>query len=108
MAVELWLFLDCFCRGLELSIAFRHIARFRKRIEYWIVGQMLKEGLDVYLPIVDDDAIDAVIRKPDGTFTRCEIWKRSTVCRNSSRGTTKLLVRVPLRTNGHDLDNEFT
>jgi len=38
-------------------------------MEHWIIGRMLKEGLDVYLPLVDDDAIDAVIRRPDGTFT---------------------------------------
>lgn len=38
---------------------------------------MLKEGLDVYLPLVDDDAIDAVIRKPDGSFTTAQIKARS-------------------------------
>ncbi len=38
---------------------------------------MLKEGLDVYLPLVDDDAIDAVIRKPNGTFTTVQIKARS-------------------------------
>lgn len=38
---------------------------------------MLKEGLDVYLPLVDDDAIDAVIRRPDGTFTTLQIKARS-------------------------------
>ena len=24
---------------------------------------MLKEGLDVYLPLVDDDAVDALVRR---------------------------------------------
>ena len=38
---------------------------------------MLKEGLDVYLPLVDDDAIDAVIRRPDSTFTTLQIKARS-------------------------------
>ena len=38
---------------------------------------MLKERLDVYLPLVDDDAIDAVIRRPDGTFTTLQIKARS-------------------------------
>lgn len=56
---------------------FRHSAGFGKRIEHWIVGRMLKEGLDVYLPLVDDDAIDAVIRRPDGTFTTVQIKARS-------------------------------
>ena len=38
---------------------------------------MLKEGLDVYLPLVDDDAIDAVIRRPNGSFTTVQIKARS-------------------------------
>jgi hypothetical protein len=42
--------------------SFRHSAAFGKRIEYYVIGLMLKEGLDVYLPMVDDDAIDAVIK----------------------------------------------
>jgi hypothetical protein len=42
---------------------FRHSAGFGKRIKYWVVGEMLKEGIDVYMPLVDDMAIDAVIRK---------------------------------------------
>ena len=42
---------------------FRHSAAFGKRIEYYVIGLMLKEGLDVFLPMVDDDAIDAVIKK---------------------------------------------
>ncbi len=60
-----------------MPIPFRHSAGFGKRIEYWIVGSMLKEGLDVYLPLVDDDAIDAVIRRPDGSFTTVQIKARS-------------------------------
>jgi len=56
---------------------FRHSAGFGKRIEYWIIGQMLKEGLDVYVPLVDDDAIDAVIRRSDGSFITVQIKARS-------------------------------
>ncbi len=52
---------------------FRNSAAFGKRIEYWIVGKMLKEGLDVYLPLVDDDAVDAVIKRPDGSFIEVQI-----------------------------------
>ena len=60
-----------------MSIAFRHSAGFGKRIEYWIIGLMLKQGLDVYLPLVDDDAIDAVIKRPDGNFVQVQIKARS-------------------------------
>jgi len=60
-----------------MSISFRHTAAFGKRIEYYIIGLMLKEGLDVYMPLVDDDAIDAVIKKPDGSFVEVQIKARS-------------------------------
>jgi len=57
--------------------SFRHSAAFGKRIEYYIIGLMLKEGLDVFIPMVDDDAIDAVIKKPDGSFVEVQIKARS-------------------------------
>lgn len=60
-----------------MSISFRHSAAFGKRIEYYIVGLMLKQGLDVYLPLVDDDAIDAVVKRPDGSFVEVQIKARS-------------------------------
>jgi len=57
--------------------SFRHNAAFGKRIEFYVIGLMLKEGLDVYLPLVDDDAIDAVVKKPDGSFVEVQIKARS-------------------------------
>lgn len=75
-----------------MSNTFRHTASFGKRIEYWIVGRMLKEGLDVYLPVVDDDAIDAVIRRPDGTFTTVQIKARSKDC---AFGHAALFAAIP-------------
>ena len=56
---------------------YRHTAGFGKRMEYYIISQMLKEGLDVYIPLVDDMAIDAVIRKKDGSFIEVQIKARS-------------------------------
>lgn len=38
---------------------------------------MLKDGLDVYVPMVDDMGIDAVVRRPDGQFTEVQIKARS-------------------------------
>lgn len=64
-----------------MSTSFRHSAAFGKRIEYYIVGLMLKQGLDVYMPLVDDDAIDAVVKKPDGTFVEVQIKARSKDCK---------------------------
>ena len=60
-----------------MAISFRHSAGFGKRMEYWIAGLMLKEGIDVYMPLIDDNGIDAVIRKPDGTFIEIQIKARS-------------------------------
>jgi|TARA_B110001469_G_scaffold122895_1_gene134159 hypothetical protein len=60
-----------------MSATFRNSAAFGKRIEYYIVGLMLKQGLDVYMPLVDDNAIDAVVKKPDGSFVEIQIKARS-------------------------------
>lgn len=60
-----------------MAFSYRHAAGFGKRIEHWVVGKMLKEGLDVYLPLVDDDGIDAVVRRKDGTFVEIQIKARS-------------------------------
>lgn len=60
-----------------MSKSFRNSAAFGKRIEYYIVGLMLKQGLDVYMPLVDDDAIDAVVKKPDGSFVEVQVKARS-------------------------------
>jgi hypothetical protein len=59
------------------SIPFRHSAGFGKRIEYYIVSSMLKEGLDIFLPMIDDDAVDVVVKKPDGKFVEIQIKARS-------------------------------
>ncbi len=62
------------------GLGFRHSAGFGKRMEYWLIGQMLKEGLDVYVPLVDDNAIDALVRRPDGSFIEIQIKARSMDC----------------------------
>lgn len=69
-----------------MSVPFRHSAAFGKRIEYYVVGLMLKEGLDVYMPLVDDDAIDAVIKRPDGRFVEVQIKARSSKVKFGSAG----------------------
>ncbi len=75
-----------------MAISFRSSAAFGKRIEYWMIGRMLKEGLDLYLPIVDDDAIDAVIRRPDGHFVNVQIKARS---RDVIVGDAALFAAIP-------------
>jgi len=42
-----------------------------------MIGNMLKEGIDVYVPMVDDDAIDAVVKQKNGSFISIQIKARS-------------------------------
>ena len=60
-----------------MSRPFRHNAGFGKRMEFFVISRMLEQGLDVYIPLVDDFAIDAVVRKDDGTFVELQIKARS-------------------------------
>lgn len=82
-----------------MAIPFRHSAGFGKRIEYWVIGLMLKEGLDVYVPLVDDDAIDAVIRRPDSSFITVQIKARS---KDVVDGDAALFAAIP-----HELRNNY-
>lgn len=59
------------------DVRFRHLAGFGKRMEFYLIGKMLKEGLDCYIPLVDDDGIDVVIRKSDGSYIEVQIKARS-------------------------------
>lgn len=52
----------------------------------------MKQGLDVYVPLVDDNAIDAVIRKPDGSFTEVQIKARSS---DINDGDAALFAAIP-------------
>ena len=76
----------------KMTYTFRHSAGFGKRIEYWIIGNMLKEGIDVYVPMVDDDAIDVVIKKNDGSFVSVQIKARS---KNVVFGDAALFAAIP-------------
>lgn len=57
--------------------SFRHSAGFGKRMEYSILGKMLMEGLDCYVPLVDDHGVDCIIKKGDGTYIEVQIKARS-------------------------------
>ena len=54
-----------------------HSAGFGKGMEYNLIGMMLMEGLDVYMPVVDDHGVDCVIKREDGTFIEVQIKARS-------------------------------
>ncbi len=60
-----------------MGMPFRESAGFGKRIEYYLIGKMLMEGLDVYVPLVDDHGVDCVIKKDAKTFIEVQIKARS-------------------------------
>jgi hypothetical protein len=82
-----------------MAKTFRHSAGLGKRIEYWIIGLMLKEGLDVYVPLVDDDAIDAVVRRSDGSFTTVQVKARG---KDVIDGDAALFAAIP-----HELRDNY-
>ena len=72
--------------------SFRNSAAFGKRIEYWIIGLMLKEGIDVYVPLVDDHAVDALIKRKDGSIAQVQIKARSGTVKD---GDAALFAAIP-------------
>jgi hypothetical protein len=76
----------------KVGIPFRHSTGFGKRIEYWIIGRMLKEGMDVYVPLVDDHAVDAIVRRPDGSIALVQIKARS---KDTNWGDGALFAGIP-------------
>ena len=78
----------------NVSKRFRDLASFGKRMEYKIIAEMLLEDLDIYMPLVDDDAIDAVVKKPDGSFVEVQIKARS---KDVQFGTAALFAAISHR-----------
>ena len=62
---------------MEKDTSFRSSASFGKRIEYNVIGRMLMEGLDVYVPLVDDHGVDCIVKNKKGMFIEIQIKARS-------------------------------
>ena len=58
-------------------MSYRDTSSFGKRMEYNIIGEMLIEGYDVYLPMVDDHGVDCIVKTNDGTSIEIQIKARS-------------------------------
>lgn len=69
---------------MAASHPFRDSASFGKRIEYWVIGRMLKEGMDVYVPLVDDHAVDAIVKRRNGTIAQIQIKARSSTVKQGN------------------------
>ena len=78
-----------------MGVSFRHSAGFGKRMEYNLIGKMLMEGLDVYVPLVDDHGVDCVIKKQDGTFIEVQIKARSKEVNDGDAALFAAIAHVP-------------
>ena len=59
---------------------YRNRASFGKRQEYVIISELLEQGFDVYIPLVDDRQIDCVIRRRQDDYIDVQIKARSRDC----------------------------
>ena len=46
---------------------------FGKAIEYKVASEMILEGFDVYLPVVDDHGVDLVAKTPLGNIVEVQV-----------------------------------
>jgi hypothetical protein len=68
---------------------FRDRAGFGKRQEFRAIAELLKLGFDVYLPLVDDQGIDCVVRREQGDklyYWDIQIKARSTEIKAANAG----------------------
>jgi len=56
---------------------YRDSASFGKRQEFVVIAELLKEGFDVYLTLVDDQGIDCIIRLDQDHYLDIQIKARS-------------------------------
>jgi hypothetical protein len=73
-------------------MSFRSNASYGKRQEYKAIAKLLELGFDVYQTLIDDQAIDCIIRLPGGKrYLDIQIKARSKTCVLKSRGFFPLL-----------------
>ena len=68
------------------GVSHRHSAGFGKAIELWVAGLLLKDGFDVFLPLVDDKAVDMILRGEGGRKLDIQIKARSSDCKFGNGG----------------------
>ena len=72
---------------------YRHRASFGKRQEYIAIAKLLKLEYDVYIPLVDDQQIDCIIRRGDHDYVDLQIKARSQDCKPTNAG--RFAVDIP-------------
>ena len=78
-----------------MSRSYGNPAGFGKHAERQTAGRMPKEGVDVHMPLVDNNAIDAATRRGDGSSIEVQIKTRSKrrrpVCDDRSQAAGRLV-----------------
>lgn len=67
-------------------MSYRSKASYGKRQEYAAISKLLNLGYDVYLTLVDDQAIDCIIRINKDRYIDVQIKARSKECQLKNRG----------------------
>ena len=80
-------------------MSYRNTASFGKRAEYFVIAQMLKQGLDCYIPLGDDNGIDVVVRRDDKSFVMVQIKARSKNVKEGNAGSFGALIHEQKRDN---------
>ena len=65
---------------------YRHRASYGKQREYIAIAELLKRKYDVYIPLVDDQGIDCVIRRGDHDYIDLQIKASSKNCQPKDAG----------------------
>lgn len=51
-----------------MSLTHRSRVSFGKRAEFKVIAKLLENKFDVYIPLVDDHCVDAIIKTEKGEF----------------------------------------
>ena len=65
---------------------YRNKVSLGKRQEYVAIAELLRRGFDIYIPVVDDQGIDCVIRRGDKDYVELQIKARSEDCQPKNAG----------------------
>ena len=74
---------------------YRHKASFGKQQEYIAIAELLKRRYDVYIPLVDDQGIDCVIRRGEHDYVDLQIKARSNDCQPTDAGRFTMKIPKP-------------
>jgi hypothetical protein len=75
-----------------MAIKFRHSAGFGRRMKYWLISQMLREGFDVYVPLVRLVPVRCAERAGERCTGELRINSEFRLCRDAKIGGDDLSV----------------